>query len=487
MNEIARYLSSQLWAMEQDALGALLSLVSSFDQTAIDSVARALADKPELLARLGARNGSLAMNPSRSAASSRADVRDGVAHIPISGTMMKQVPCMLDLLGVQATSTEAVRAQLDAALNDSGVKSIVLDVDSPGGTVDGTAALADDVAAVRGLKPIEAHVSDRAASAAYWVAAQTDRIVASPTAGLGSIGIYGVVPDSSEAAAKAGVKVNVISSHELKGAGVPGSPVTDAQIADFQRNVDTLAGLFVDAVAKGRGMSPAAARELATGQVWIGEEAKAKGLADEIRNGGKSHHNASTHHASGAHADMPDDEKKKCQRCPDCACGCVDCAKTEESTAALAASQENQMDPKEAAALAAENAKLKAQLEASEANAKALLAEQKKAVLAKHADKFMPAAAASFEKLAEHLSLAELEQHLASMPVVVRSAAPSHVSQQSVPQSTPVEIAAAKKLGTTPERIAAFDHVEARFQNGSMQLKDGRTLTREQFKSEFGV
>ena len=469
MNELARELAGQVWAMESDALSLLLAKVSAFDQQTIESVTRALAEKGDLFKLLSERNGTSAINPMRSASSGGCpDVRNGVAHIPINGTMMKQVPCMLDLLGVQATSTEAVRAQLDAALNDSAVKSIVLDIDSPGGTVDGTQALADDVRAVRGLKPIEAHASDKMASAAYWVASQADRIVAGPTASIGSIGTVGAIHDSSQAAEKAGVKVHVISSHELKGAGIPGAPVTDAQLADFRRNVETLTGLFVDAVASGRGISAASARELATGQVWIGEEAKARGLVDEVR--------------SGAPSRVASNQPQV------------------RATAPPGASLENQMDPKEAAAIVAENAKLKAQLEAAEANTKALAAEQKKAILAKFADRFMPAAASAFEKMAEHMDLASLEQHLASLPKVVRD-----VSAGVVPTVAQLETVAngiasivaldqtgrqvggsrgaaqvANWLGTTPAQIDKYSKVVGWFSNGTFQLEDGRVVTAAQ-------
>jgi signal peptide peptidase SppA len=268
------------WAMRPQDLDALVSKLRIDEERLLAVLDR----KGTLLQRIAQHE---ALNEQRSAATvAGVVVVDGVAHIPVSGPMMKQVPCIFDLLGIEACSTEVAREQLAAALCDPGVDSIQLDIDSPGGTVGGTAALANDIAAVRGEKPIIAHVPDMACSAALWVASQADRIVAGEAAVIGSIGVYSVIDDVSAAYAKKGIKTNVISSHPLKGIGVEGSEVTDEQLADVRREINEISDVFVSAVAKGRGMAAADVQKLATGQVWIGAIAMELGLVDKIETAG---------------------------------------------------------------------------------------------------------------------------------------------------------------------------------------------------------
>lgn len=209
-------------------------------------------------------------------------VSSGVARIPIKGVMLKEVPWTMRMCGVEATSTTGVRRALAEAVGDSDVNKIVLDIESPGGSLSGLQELADDIYAAREHKTVVAHGSDIMASAAYWIGAQADRLTANKTAEVGSIGVYTVLQDSSEAHAMAGVKVHVISSHELKGAGVVGSEVTKLQLKVEQELIDKAASMFVDAVAFGRGMSTDQVQKSATGRVWFAEDAKARGLIDDI-------------------------------------------------------------------------------------------------------------------------------------------------------------------------------------------------------------
>ena len=207
---------------------------------------------------------------------------DGIATIEMVGPVVKSAPWWFEYLGLEATDVTKIRGQLAAAANDPAVKGIKLLIDSPGGTVGGVQALGEDIRALRDKKPVQAHVDGMAASAAYWLAAQASEITADATSMVGSIGVYLVIDDASEMFADAGIKRHVVSSHELKGSGVYGATLTEAQLADFQREIDQLAGIFVDQVAIGRGMDPRAVKKLATGQVWIGDEALAFGLVDRL-------------------------------------------------------------------------------------------------------------------------------------------------------------------------------------------------------------
>lgn len=198
-----------------------------------------------------------------------------VAVIPISGTMVKGASWW-------GYNTQDLRASLRDAVANKKVAGIVLDVDSPGGSVDGMAALVDDLQDARRAKPVVAYVEDTAASAAYWAASQADKIIAGRSADLGSIGVYATVVDSSQRAEKMGLKVHVIKSAPGKAAGAPGTEITEEQLAELQAMVDRSHEDFVASVANGRRMTMERADSLATGKLYSARDAVANGLADSI-------------------------------------------------------------------------------------------------------------------------------------------------------------------------------------------------------------
>lgn len=208
------------------------------------------------------------------------EVADGRAYIPITGVIMKSVPAAIRWLGMPATSTLEASAAIEAAERDHDVKEIVFVIDSPGGTVAGVQALSDQIK--NATKPTAAAISDMAASAAYWLASQTDTIEANATAQIGSIGVYSVMVDSSQAYEDAGIRVHVVRSGSHKGSGVEGSPITAEDISEEQRMIDQLSHMFAATVARGRGLTPAQVSELATGQVWLAGDALRLGLIDSI-------------------------------------------------------------------------------------------------------------------------------------------------------------------------------------------------------------
>ena len=208
------------------------------------------------------------------------EVADGRAYIPITGVIMKSVPAAIRWLGMPATSTLEASAAIEAAERDHDVKEIVFVIDSPGGTVAGVQALADQIK--NATKPTAAAVSDMAASAAYWLASQTDHIEANATAQIGSIGVYSVMVDSSQAYENAGIRVHVVKSGSHKGSGVEGSPITADDINEEQRMIDQLSHMFAATVARGRGLTAAQVAELATGQVWLAADALKFGLIDSV-------------------------------------------------------------------------------------------------------------------------------------------------------------------------------------------------------------
>ncbi len=182
------------------------------------------------------------------------------------------------------TSSIRTRQALRAAEQDKDVRGIMLLIDSPGGTVAGTKALSDEVARINreGRKLIVTHAEDAMHSAALWVGVQAGRVTASAMTEVGSIGVLAVVEDSSKMAEDMGVKVHVISTGEMKGAGVPGTEITDEMLTEIQGRVDEINGFFLNAVKAGRGMGIDAVRALADGRDWLAAAAKEKGLIDEV-------------------------------------------------------------------------------------------------------------------------------------------------------------------------------------------------------------
>ncbi len=203
----------------------------------------------------------------------------GIAMIDVVGTMTKYGSSLSQM----QYGTVGVRQAIRKALRNDQVKTILLRVDSPGGNFSGTSDLADDVFAARQKKPVMAYIEDLGASAAYFVASQASRVVANPTAFVGSIGTYGVVADYSGLAAKEGIKVHVIRAGEFKGMGEPGTEVTHDQLLEMQRTVDQANSFFVSAVARGRGMSGDDVIELADGRLHVAASAVKLKLIDAVQ------------------------------------------------------------------------------------------------------------------------------------------------------------------------------------------------------------
>jgi signal peptide peptidase SppA len=204
-----------------------------------------------------------------------------VAILPLRGVIANRMNLMDDISG--GTSSEKFGKMFDAAVSDSAVKAIILDVESPGGVVTGTDELSSKIFAARGTKPIIAHVNGYAASAAYWIASAADEIVVTPSGQVGSIGVVGVHDDVSAALEKIGVKKTIISSGKYKAEGNPFGPLSDEARAHRQEQADAYYDDFVRTVARNRGVSLSAVREgFGQGRMVRAEAAVAEGMANSI-------------------------------------------------------------------------------------------------------------------------------------------------------------------------------------------------------------
>jgi signal peptide peptidase SppA len=204
-------------------------------------------------------------------------VSGSTAVIPFVGVIAKYADD-------QGRTVSALETQIaiDAAASDDAIESIVLFIDSPGGTVAGTADLAARISVVKATKPITAYVSDNCCSAAYWVASQCSSVIANEAAKVGSIGVFCVLTDTSEAAAKAGIAVRLVAAGEYKGLDSQGLPITDKAIDSHQQIVNSTYDLFVQSISKGRNLSLPVVKQLADGRTHIASEALTLKLIDGI-------------------------------------------------------------------------------------------------------------------------------------------------------------------------------------------------------------
>jgi signal peptide peptidase SppA len=169
------------------------------------------------------------------------------------------------------------------ALADPDVKAVVLDVDSPGGTISGVGELASELRGLRGgAKPIVAHADYLVASAAYWIASQADEIVATPSALVGSVGVYSMHVDQSGFLEQLGIKVTFVAEPAQKIEGNPFEPLGADAEAHMRRIVAQGLKAFRADVAAGRGI---AASDVADewARVYTATDAKAMGMVDKIR------------------------------------------------------------------------------------------------------------------------------------------------------------------------------------------------------------
>jgi signal peptide peptidase SppA len=255
----AQYLGP--WAMEESHFRGLCDIARALDLRVHLESPQAAAAKSK-----GAAGGDFQM------------LAGGIAVIELSGALMKQVSSM-----AKGTSTVQARRQVRAAAADEEVNAILLMIDSPGGTVAGTRDLAQDVAAAAAKKPVIAFMQDLCASAAYWIGSQATQAICNPDTMVGSIGTYGVIHDMSGLAAMEGIKVHVVKAGAFKGAGVPGTEVSQAILEDYQRVINELNDHFLQGVAAGRKMTPARVRSLADGRVHVGQAALDLGLVDAVQ------------------------------------------------------------------------------------------------------------------------------------------------------------------------------------------------------------
>lgn len=205
-----------------------------------------------------------------------------VAVVPVDGVLAKRMNLMMQISG--GTSMQLLGQDIQEALDDPAVSAIVLCIDSPGGTVDGTQELANLIYNARGTKPILALADGVMASAAYWIGSAADKVFASSdTTALGSIGVVTAHVDVSGAESQRGVKTTEIAAGKYKRIASQYAPLTPEGRQSIQDQVDYTYSIFVNDVARNRGTTADVVVEnMADGRIFIGQQAVSAGLADGV-------------------------------------------------------------------------------------------------------------------------------------------------------------------------------------------------------------
>ena len=270
---IAEFLATP-WALMPERLNAVAAVFARWSSNAPAS--------DEVMQRIAAdRNAREARRQSNQGNGGGAG--NGIAVLPLYGVVTQRGNMVDDVSGPGSVSTQQFAASLRQALTDESVGQILIDIDSPGGSVYGVAELADEIISARAQKPVIAIANSLAASAAYWIGACASEFYVTPGGEVGSIGVWQAHQDYSKAMDEAGVKTTLISAGKFKVEGNPYTPLDEDAQAFMQSRVDDYYAAFTKAVAKGRGVSIAQVRDgMGQGRVLGAEAALASNMVDGI-------------------------------------------------------------------------------------------------------------------------------------------------------------------------------------------------------------
>lgn len=277
MSPAIRFISSQHWAIIPGVFDSLLRIVENHDA--------GIRATPEQVRDAQGHRAAFGMEDMASGGEPLMQIRGDTAIIPVRGVLARYSDQINGACQDQGRSAESIQADLAKASQNPNISRIILRIDSPGGSVAGTAETGAAIrAASASGKQVIAFVDGLAASAGYWLASQADQIVASaPGSLVGSIGVIMALVDSSKNQEKAGYKVHVVRSVGLKAPGTAGESLSTEQMASVEKVVGDLHQLFRDTVASGRNLDQKQMDTVATGEVFTAAEGMRLGLVDSIQ------------------------------------------------------------------------------------------------------------------------------------------------------------------------------------------------------------
>ena len=250
MEQIKKAMGMYPWAIQESELNKIIAIASRLND----------------VEALRATNGTLLNNTRKT------EIRNGVAIIPVVGSIFRYANMFTEVSG--ATSTQVLSTDFNEALKNKDVKGILLDIDSGGGQANGISELSSMIFNARGVKPIKACIGGSGASAAYWIGSSADEVVINDTGVAGSIGAMLSFDDNSAKKEKDGiVEMKYISSV---------SPLKNSN-SELQALVDSLGEIFVENVARNRGVTVEHVKEnFGKGGLFVGKDAVSAGLADMV-------------------------------------------------------------------------------------------------------------------------------------------------------------------------------------------------------------
>jgi signal peptide peptidase SppA len=259
---------SAKWAVQPATLQAIRDLLSSrltMDRADAGAVLTSIQTRSEAPRRRAEINQSAAPGAAR------------ISVVPVFGIIGKRLDEFETMCG--GCDLENVEAAIARAVNDPRSEAIVLHFDSPGGVVTGVPELAAKIRAWSDEKPIYAFTDKLMASAAYWLASACTGVFCTPTADVGSIGVYMAVIDESEAWAKEGYKLVLVKAGARKAEGMTGAAISDDTISAWQSEVDEIYGMFTGDVNTARPTVESGAMQ---GQTFMGAAALEVELVDGV-------------------------------------------------------------------------------------------------------------------------------------------------------------------------------------------------------------
>ncbi len=213
-------------------------------------------------------------------AATRSGYRSGpaVAVVPIDGMLVSGRTSVPGVVAARSTVD-----QLDRLAHDNSIRAVVLQVDSPGGSVDAAEDIRQAVLRLRKAgKPVVVSMGTLGASGAYWLSTAAQAIYAQPTTITADIGVFALFPNFTNTLHKIGIDVSGVANTPTAGALSPLMPLKPDIAKAMQASVGHLYSRFVDLVAKSRGLTPAQVDYIAQGRAWSGKEALRLKLVNKL-------------------------------------------------------------------------------------------------------------------------------------------------------------------------------------------------------------
>ncbi len=267
---IAEFLATP-WALMPERLNAMGAVIARWSRSGVTADGVIESVQADRAVREARRQASTGMSSG------------GIAVLPLYGVVTQRGNMVEDVSGPGSVSTQQFASALRQALADDTVSQILIDIDSPGGSVYGVAELADEIISARAQKPVVAVANSLAASAAYWIGCAASELFVTPGGEVGSIGVWQAHFDYSQALAAEGVAPTLISAGKYKVEGNPYAPLDTEAQGFMQSRVDDYYSAFTKGVARGRGVSIAQVREgMGQGRVLGAGAAMAQNMVDGV-------------------------------------------------------------------------------------------------------------------------------------------------------------------------------------------------------------